>query len=72
MIGFPIEINEEWSIYCLNSALTSFAGHDWKEYQQLKDDERRLNVDTRNLNDWVQKENSNDAPSSIISIRMGG
>lgn len=55
MIGFPIEINEEWSIYCLNSALTSFAGHEWKEYQQLKDDERRLNVDTRNLNDWVQK-----------------
>lgn len=55
LIGFPIEINEEWSIYCLNSALTSFAGHDWKEYQQLKDDERRLNVDTRNLNDWVQK-----------------
>ena len=35
--------------------MTSFAGHDWKEYQQLKDDERRLNVDTRNLNDWVQK-----------------
>lgn len=55
LIGFPIEINEEWSIYCLNSALTSFAGHEWKEYQQLKDDERRLNVDTRNLNDWVQK-----------------
>lgn len=55
LIGFPIEINEEWSIYCLNSALTSFAGHEWNEYQQLKDDERRLNVDTRNLNDWVQK-----------------
>lgn len=55
LIGFPVEINEEWSIYCLNSALTSFAGYEWDEYQQLKDDERRLNIDTRNLNDWVQK-----------------
>lgn len=55
IIGFPVEINEEWSIYCLNSALTSFAGYEWDEYQQLKDDERRLNIDTRNLNDWVQK-----------------
>lgn len=55
LVGFPVEINEEWSLYCLNSALTSFAGYEWNEYPQLKDDERRLNVDTRNLNDWVQK-----------------
>lgn len=55
LIGFPVEINEEWSLYCLNSALTSFAGYEWGEYLQLKDDERRLNVDTRNLNDWIQK-----------------
>lgn len=55
LIGFPIEINEEWSLYCLNSALTSFAGYEWNEYQQLKNDERKLYVDTRNLNDWVQK-----------------
>lgn len=44
LIGFPVEINEEWSLYCLNSALTSFAGYEWGEYLQLKDDERRLNV----------------------------
>ena len=55
LIGFSVEINEEWSLYCLNSALTSFAGYEWNEYPQLKNDERRLNVDTRNLNDWVQK-----------------
>lgn len=55
LIGCPIEINDEWSLYCLNSALTSFAGHEWSVYPQLKDDERRLNVDTRNLNDWIQK-----------------
>lgn len=55
LVGFPIEINEEWSLFCLNSALTSFAGYEWNDYLQLKNDERRLNVDTRNLNDWVQK-----------------
>ncbi len=55
LVGFPIEINEEWSLYCLNSALTSFAGYEWSEYPQLNNDERRLNIDTRNLNDWVQK-----------------
>lgn len=54
LVGFPIEINDEWSLYCLNSSLTSFAGHDCSEYPKLKDDERNLYVDTRNLNDWVQ------------------
>lgn len=55
LLGFPIEINEDWSLYCLNSALTSFTGYEWSEYPHLKDDERKLNVDTRNLSDWVQK-----------------
>ena len=27
-IGYPVELNEEWSLYCLNSALTSFAGYE--------------------------------------------
>ena len=55
LVGFSVEINEEWSLYCLNSALTSFAGYEWNEYPQLKDDEKKLNLDTRNLNDWIQK-----------------
>ena len=55
LIGFPIELNEEWSLYCLNSALTSFAGYEWNEYPNLKDDERKLNVDTRRLYEWVQE-----------------
>ena len=55
LIGYPVEINDDWSLYCLNSAITSFAGYEWNEYPDLKDDERRLNVDTRKLNEWVQK-----------------
>lgn len=55
LIGFSVEINEEWSLYCLNSALTSFAGYECNEYNQLSDDKGRLNIDTRNLNDWIQK-----------------
>ena len=54
LIGYPVEINDDWSLYCLNSAITSFAGYEWNEYPDLKDDERRLNVDTRKLNEWVQ------------------
>lgn len=54
LVGFPIEINEEWSLYCINSALTTFAGYDWSQYPQLKDDEKRLSVDTRRLNEWIQ------------------
>lgn len=54
-IGYPVELNEEWSLYCLNSALTSFAGYEWSEYSHLKDDERKLYVDTRKLNDWLLK-----------------
>ena len=54
LIGFSMEINDDWSLYCLNSALTSFAGYEWSEYPQLQYDERKLNVETRNINDWVQ------------------
>ena len=53
-IGYPIEINEEWSLYCINSALTSFAGYEWNQYPHLKDDARNLNIDTRRLNEWLQ------------------
>lgn len=55
LIGYPVEVNDDWSLYCLNSAITSFAGYEWNEYPNLKDDERKLNVDTRKLNEWVQK-----------------
>ena len=53
-VGYSFEINDEWSIYCLNSALTSFAGYEWDQYPQLQKDERRLNVDSRRLSDWIQ------------------
>lgn len=55
LVGYPIEINEEWSVYCLNSALTSFAGVDNQDYPLLKDDTKKLNIDTRKLYDWLQK-----------------
>lgn len=64
LVGYPIEINEEWSLYCLNSSLTSFTGHEWEEYPQLKDDEKRLNVDTRRLYEWVQ----NNAKRKILMM----
>lgn len=54
LFGYPVEINDEWSLYCINSALTSFTGYEWSQYPQLKDDERRLNIDSRRLNDWIQ------------------
>ena len=54
LFGYPIEINDEWSLYCINSAITTFAGYEWNQYPQLKNDERRLNIDTRRLNDWIQ------------------
>lgn len=53
IFGYPIEVNDDWSLYCLNSALTSFSGLEWGEYPQLKDDKGRLNVDTRRLSEWV-------------------
>ena len=54
LIGYPVELNDEWSLYCINSALTSFAGYEWDSYPHLKDDRNRLNIDTRRLNEWIQ------------------
>ena len=54
VIGYPVEINDEWSLYCLNSALTSFAGYEWSQFPQLKEDEHRLHIDSRRLNEWIQ------------------
>lgn len=52
-IGFHFELNDEWSMYCLNSSLTSFGGINDHEYPNLKDDVKKLNVDTRKINSWV-------------------
>jgi len=54
LIGFPVELNNDWSVYCINSSLTSFAGVQDKEFPQLKQDDKRLNLDTRRLYDWMQ------------------
>ena len=54
VIGFPVEINADWSVYCMNTALSTFTGLDNNEYPQLKDDMRRLNVDTRRLYEWLE------------------
>ena len=53
LIGYPVELNDEWSVYCLNSALTSFAGVKNDDYPLLQKDENRLNIDTRRLYSWV-------------------
>lgn len=52
-IGYQIELNDEWSVFCLNSSLTSFAGIDDSDYPLLKDDKGRLNIATRVLYQWV-------------------
>ena len=52
-IGFHFELNDEWSVYCLNSSLTSFGGIIDQEYPDLKDDVKKLNVDTRKINSWI-------------------
>lgn len=52
-IGYQIELNDEWSVYCLNSSLTSFAGIDDSDHPLLKDDKGRLNIATRALYQWV-------------------
>lgn len=52
-ISFNTELNDEWSIYCINSSLTSFGGINDGEYPELKNDEKRLNIDTRRLYSWV-------------------
>ncbi len=52
-IGYQVELNDEWSVYCINSSLTSFAGIDDSKYQSLKDDKGKLNIATRALYKWV-------------------
>lgn len=54
LVGYPEELNSEWSVYCLNSSLTSFAGIVEPSFTMSKNDERRLNIDTRRLQEWVQ------------------
>jgi len=54
LVGYPEELNPEWSVYCLNSSLTTFAGIEDTKYATLKNDERHLNIDTRRLREWVQ------------------
>lgn len=54
LVGYPEELNSEWSVYCLNSSLTSFAGIGDAGYPTLKNDERHLNIDTRRLREWVE------------------
>lgn len=54
LIGYPVELNNDWSVYCLNSALTSFAGVKDNDYPLLQKDDGHLNIDTRRLYDWVR------------------
>lgn len=62
LIGYPVELNDEWSVYCLNSALTTFAGVKDDDYPLLQKDDNRLNIDTRRLYDWV----SNNKKKKIL------
>jgi len=62
LIGYPVELNDEWSVYCLNSALTTFAGVRDEDYPLLQKDDHRLNIDTRRLYDWV----SNNKKKKIL------
>ena len=52
-IGYQVKLNDEWSVYCLNSSLTSFAGLDDNNHPLLKDDKGRLNIATRALYKWI-------------------
>lgn len=54
LVGYSEELNSDWSVYCLNSSLTSFAGINDASYPTLKNDERHLNIDTRRLREWVE------------------
>lgn len=53
LIGNPVELNDDWSVYCLNSALTSFAGIKDESFPMLQKDDNRLQIDTRRLYEWV-------------------
>lgn len=52
-IGYQVELNDDWSVYCMNSSLTSFAGINDCNYPLLKDDKGRLNIATRKLYQWL-------------------
>lgn len=54
-IGYSAEINDEWSIYGINTALTSFAGVYDEENPELQMDAKRLQLFTRDLYNWVGK-----------------
>ena len=53
-VGFNAELNDDWSLYGLNTSLTSFAGLDYDD-KALKSDTKRLNVYTRDLCSWLEK-----------------
>lgn len=52
-IGYQVELNDEWSVYCMNSSLTSFAGIVDSDNPLLKDDKGRLNIASRALYEWL-------------------
>lgn len=54
VVGFPIEMNDDWSVYCMNTALSTFTGLEDSDYPHLKDDTKRLNIDTRRLYEWLE------------------
>lgn len=62
LIAYPVELNDDWSVYCLNSALTSFAGVKENDYPLLQNDQNRLCIDTRLLYEWV----SNNKKKKIL------
>lgn len=55
IVGFNVEINDDWSVYGLNTSLTSFAGLDDGDNSLLTSDTKRLNVYTRDLCSWLEK-----------------
>lgn len=57
--GYSVEIGEDWSLYCLNSSLTSFGGIEDKDYLSLKDDKGKLYGYTRGLYDWAMHNQKN-------------
>lgn len=62
LVGYPVELNNDWSVYCLNSSLTSFGGVKDDNFAQLKQDDKHLNIDTRRLYEWM----SNNKKKKIL------
>ena len=54
-IGYTVEINDDWSLYGINTSLLSFAGFDSADYPHLKNDTGRLCVYTREIFSWIEK-----------------